>query len=126
MSKAALPGYGWSSASNPHMSDLLTPEVLSLLSTIKAERVLDLGSGNGYLCSKLSAAGYSVVGVEVDERGVQIAQAAHPSIPFYQYSVEEDPSDLMRTEKPFDVVVSTEVIEHLFLPICCRFTPHAS
>lgn len=98
------------------MSDLLTPEVLSLLRTIKADRVLDLGSGNGFLCSKLSAAGYNVVGVEVDEGGVKIAQATYPNIPFYQYSVEDDPSELMRTEEPFDVVVSTEVIEHLFSP----------
>lgn len=92
--------------------------VLRLLGTIGARRVLDLGCGNGDLCGQLAAAGYDAVGVELDTEGVQIARQAHPSVPFYNFGVHDDPEALLRREghRPFDAVVSTEVIEHLYAP----------
>jgi SAM-dependent methyltransferase len=61
--------------------------------------------------------GYEVAGVEYDRSGVELARNAYPSIPFYRVGVQDDPDDLiLKAEKPFDVVVSTEVIEHLFSP----------
>ena len=92
--------------------------VLNILRRIGARRVLDLGCGNGELCGQLARAGYDVVGVEVDADGVRIARQAHPQISFHNFGVHDDPQGLLGREgdRPFDAVVSTEVIEHLYAP----------
>ncbi len=77
-------------------------------------RVADLGSGNGYLAGLLSNAGYSVTGVESSADGIEVARAAYPSVRFVHASVYDDLRD--RVGVPFDVVLATEVIEHLFDP----------
>ena len=54
--------------------------------------------------------------MENDQQGVRIAAAAYPSIRFFNFGVQDDPAKLLACEQPFDVVVSTEVIEHLYAP----------
>ena len=108
--------YGWSTAESPDSCGYLAPRVLEILKGLKVRRVLDLGAGNGALCSQLAASGYDTVGVEYDGHGVEIAKKTYPSIPFYRFGVQDDPAELLRVEKPFEAVVSTEVIEHLFSP----------
>lgn len=109
--------YGWTSAEQPQSCDYLTPVILELLRELSPRRVLDLGAGNGALCRQLVKSGYEVVGVEPDAAGVAIAQRHCPGARFYQLSVDDDP-DLVLADYPngFDVVVSTEVIEHLYAP----------
>jgi 2-polyprenyl-3-methyl-5-hydroxy-6-metoxy-1,4-benzoquinol methylase len=77
---------------------------------------LDLGSGNGSLCALLASQNYHVVGVEYDSEGVEVARKSNPGLAFYNYGVQDDPALLAAQEAAFDVVVSTEVIEHLFSP----------
>ena len=89
---------------------------MQLLGRLNIKRVLDLGAGNGALCALLASAGYEAVGVEYDAQGVEVAKNAHPDIPFYRFGVQDDPHELLKHERPFDAVVSTEVIEHLFSP----------
>jgi 2-polyprenyl-3-methyl-5-hydroxy-6-metoxy-1,4-benzoquinol methylase len=108
--------YGWTEAEGPPSCDYIAPKILSLIEELKVNRVLDLGSGNGALCSDLKKAGYEVVGVEYDKKGVEIARTACPDIRFYNLGVHDDPNLLLGSEKCFDAVVSTEVIEHLFSP----------
>jgi 2-polyprenyl-3-methyl-5-hydroxy-6-metoxy-1,4-benzoquinol methylase len=108
--------YGWSSTQGPHTCDFLAPEILRILKNLTVRRVMDLGCGNGALCATLSASGYEVVGVEYDAGGVELAKKTYPSIPFYRFGVQDDPQELLPHEKPFDAVVSTEVIEHLYSP----------
>jgi 2-polyprenyl-3-methyl-5-hydroxy-6-metoxy-1,4-benzoquinol methylase len=108
--------YGWHSQVGPESCGYIAPEVLRVVAKLGSRRVLDLGSGNGALCGQLARTGVQVVGAELDARGVEIARLAHPAIPFYQFGVEDDPADFMRRERPFDAVVSTEVIEHLYSP----------
>ena len=108
--------YGWKDAQSACSGDYLAREVLSLLKGLRSTRVLDLGAGNGHLCGELKAAGFDAVGVEYDGNGVNIARKAHPSVPFYNFGVQDDPKLLLEKEAPFDTVVSTEVIEHLFSP----------
>jgi 2-polyprenyl-3-methyl-5-hydroxy-6-metoxy-1,4-benzoquinol methylase len=108
--------YGWSTAEVPESVDCITPKAISLLNELGAKRVLDLGAGNGALCAKLASAGYDLVGVEYDKKGVDIAKSAYPAIPFYNFGVQDDPSLLLEHESEFDAVVSSEVIEHLFSP----------
>jgi 2-polyprenyl-3-methyl-5-hydroxy-6-metoxy-1,4-benzoquinol methylase len=108
--------YGWNSADAPGSCAFLAPLVIKLLAHLKVKRVLDIGSGNGTLCSILEKHGFDAVGVETDQGGVECARAACPNIKFYCFGVQDEPSELMSKEKPFDAVVSTEVVEHLFSP----------
>jgi 2-polyprenyl-3-methyl-5-hydroxy-6-metoxy-1,4-benzoquinol methylase len=110
--------YGWDSASSPASCGYVAPMVLKILKRIGARRVLDLGCGNGELCSQLAREGYDVVGVEVSSDGVRIARQAHPGIPFHNFGVHDDPQVLLgrESDRLFDAVVSTEVIEHLYAP----------
>lgn len=109
--------YGWMSETGPHSCEYLVPAVIAQLAKLKPASVLDLGSGNGALCRALVHRGYHVVGVEPDADGVAVARKAAPGIPFYQLAVGDSPSPLVSDyPQGFDVVVSTEVIEHLYLP----------
>ncbi|MEP7242655.1 MAG: class I SAM-dependent methyltransferase [Gammaproteobacteria bacterium] len=118
MNDNAVTDYGWTSAETPGSCDYLAPQVLQLLKGLDVRRVLDLGSGNGQLCKRLAHAGYDTVGVELDAGGVQVARRSFPELRFHNYGVQHDPHLLLAAEfdKPFDAVVSTEVIEHLFSP----------
>ncbi|MGB2962492.1 MAG: class I SAM-dependent methyltransferase [Anaerolineales bacterium] len=116
MDKMVVDDYGWDSIEGPHSCAYITPRILSLLKKLGVRRVLDLGSGNGMLCSQLADQGYEVVGVEVDEKGISIARSAYPEVDFYNFSVEDDPNDFLKDETPFEVIISTEVIEHLYSP----------
>ena len=107
--------YGWTSSVS-HSCDYLAPEVIELLRTLAVERVLDLGCGNGALCGALHTEGWQAVGVEPDEAGVAIARTLYPAVSFHPFGVHSDPANLLAIEDPFDVVVSTEVVEHLFAP----------
>jgi 2-polyprenyl-3-methyl-5-hydroxy-6-metoxy-1,4-benzoquinol methylase len=110
--------YGWSTSAGPESCGYVTPVVLATLKNLGAKRVLDLGCGNGQLCALLGAAGFDSVGVDADRGGVAIARAAYPHIHFHHCGIDSDPRQLLSAEgdRPFDAVVSTEVVEHLFSP----------
>jgi len=108
--------YGWSSSEGPQSCGYITPSILVLLRQLNVKRVLDVGSGNGHLCSAIASEGYDVVGVEYDKNGVDIASKMHPHLTFLNYGVQDDPDLLVQQVETFDAVVSTEVIEHLFSP----------
>lgn len=108
--------YGWVAEQATHSQAYIAPHLVPILRRLGARRVLDLGAGNGALCGLLARHGFDVVGVEFDARGVDIARAAHPAIRFYRMGVQDDPSALTSEQQPFDAVVSTEVIEHLYSP----------
>ena len=108
--------YGWSSSQGPQSCGYIAPRIIELLRKLNVKRVLDLGAGNGALCAQVAKAGYEVAGVEYDKVGVDVARTSHPDISFYNFGVQDNPADLLAQEQAFDVVVSTEVIEHLFSP----------
>lgn len=109
--------YGWTSERGPTSCGYIAPTILGLLEDLKPGRVLDLGAGNGALCRELVAAGYEVVGVEPDGAGLTIARQHSPGVRFYQLAVDDSPDPVLADyPEGFDVVVSTEVIEHLYAP----------
>lgn len=109
--------YGWSAAVAPHSCAYIAPRILALLAALRPARVLDLGCGNGALCGEIARRGYDIAGVEYDRAGVELARRTHPGLRFHRYGVQDDPQLLLAAEgAPFDVVVSTEVIEHLYAP----------
>lgn len=114
-SESDVTDYGWSTE-DPGSSSYLNPRVLSMIAPFKPKRILDIGCGNGILCEQLRQVGYSVVGMDFDQGGVAIARQNFPGINFYPYGVQHDPATLTKEEWLFDMVISTEVIEHLFAP----------
>ena len=106
--------YRWGSAAVPHTAAYLHSHIIAACRRVSANRILDLGCGNGALCASLRSAGFDVVGCDPSEDGIAIARRAYPGIPFHKLGVYDSPAAL--DSNGFDVVVSTEVIEHLFLP----------
>ncbi len=74
------------------------------------ERVLDLGCGDGTFTAQLQDAGAEPVGVEVAETALRRARAAHPGLRFLLAPLE---GALPLEDCAFDVVWSSEVIEHV-------------
>ena len=91
----------------------LVPAVVSCLPK-PPQRLIDLGCGNGALSSKLQTAGMIVTGIEGTESGVDRARQAYPDVTFIQHELGTPLPDTLQGQ--FDVVVSAEVIEHLFFP----------
>lgn len=104
-------------------ADALTcaPYVFPLVKRLTREtreppaRVLDVGCGNGALSGVLAADGYHVTGVDLSPEGIDIARSEYPSCRFEVSSANESILTQLRAE-PFDLVVSTEVVEHLYDP----------
>jgi len=78
-------------------------------------RVLDVGCGNGFLMSQFLEKGCAVVGVDLSQEGIALARATYPSGRFELLPADDRILELLG-EEPFDVVVSTEVVEHLYAP----------
>lgn len=105
--------YGWGE-SEPLSHGYLDMAIAGSLRKLQVKRVLDLGCGNGALCHSLSRQGYDCTGCDADKAGVEIAQKRSPDVNFMHLGVYDDPALLGNSD--FDVVVSAEVIEHLYYP----------
>ena len=106
------------------LSDLLV-EVIRAQAGVQT--ICDLGCGNGYLASRLAAAGHTVTGVDASERMLAIANTHYRSgraefrhAPLGPAAVEQ-----LRDRAPFDLVVSADVVEHLYRPASLVETANA-
>jgi 2-polyprenyl-3-methyl-5-hydroxy-6-metoxy-1,4-benzoquinol methylase len=101
--KVISPGHQW-----------IDPVILKIVDRLVPRRVLDLGCGNGVLARKIADRGYHVIGIEHSESAVAEAREMFPGVDFRVCGVYEDPkaADL----GTFDLVVSEEVVEHLYYP----------
>ena len=108
--------FPFESAAPSHMHALLWPAVRELSGPVRpGQRVLDAGCGNGALCGEYLARGCATVGVDLSTSGIDIARQAHPGGRFERATIDERLLEHL-AERPFDLVVSTEVIEHLYDP----------
>ena len=118
MKLAEISGYTYADDSPNYAHAYLAPAVLRILDGLVAEgaerRVFDLGCGNGSFAALLAERGYSVVGVDPSEEGIARARRAHPELPLYQGSAYDD---LRSTYGQFPLVVSLEVVEHVYSPV---------
>ena len=106
--------YQFESAEPAHTDAYLTAPIIRMCKALGASRVLDLGCGNGALCGQLVKSGFTVAGCDPSEDGIRFAKEAVPAARFTRIGVDDDPAEL--GERDFDVVVSTEVVEHLIVP----------
>lgn len=101
--------YGWTDQP-PLSCNVLTRPVREIVGRLAPTSILDAGCGNGALAGALAADGYSVIGVDADASGIAAARRLFPAVEFKRGKFDEMPPG------SFDVVVSTEVIEHLYAP----------
>lgn len=78
-------------------------------------RILDVGCGNGHWARRLAGSGHRVVGIDASAQRIAQARSDVPDARFEQLDIGEGLLAGLG-EQPFDLVISTEVVEHLFSP----------
>ncbi|MFY8148226.1 MAG: class I SAM-dependent methyltransferase [Prochlorococcaceae cyanobacterium] len=120
--------YGWAFSGPDHTDAYLLEPIAALLPPLPADRpgrALDLGCGNGWLSGWLAARGWQVVGVDPSATGIERARAGHPAVRFEVLFAGPDLLEHLGVE-PFDLVVSTEVVEHLYAPRAWAAAAHGA
>ena len=80
----------------------------------KDSRILEVGSGLGYLTYSLNRAGYNVVGIDISSKSVEEAESRFGNI--YECIDLVDFLDIEGNCGSYDIVILTEVIEHVPAP----------
>lgn len=107
--------YSYGRADPAHTASYLWMPLRDLLEkhTRDDARILDLGCGNGAFAAELSEQGYDVTGMDPSQDGIEQARRAHPGLDVHVGSAYDD---LQSGYGTFDVVVSLEVVEHVYYP----------
>lgn len=113
MANLELDGYHWDSAALTAAHDYLLPAVLRELREFQPGRLFDLGCGNGSVANVLAQHGWDVTGVDPSAEGIAFANASYPHLKLYRGSAYDD---LVALYGRFPVVVSLEVVEHVYYP----------
>lgn len=108
--------YGYDSTRPIHTQAYLVPVLQRLAPTLRPGlRVLDVGCGKGDIANDFARLGCHVVGVDLSPTGIEMARKEYPKIRFEVLGADESVLQNLN-EEPFDVVISTEVVEHLYSP----------
>jgi 2-polyprenyl-6-hydroxyphenyl methylase/3-demethylubiquinone-9 3-methyltransferase len=111
-----VPEYGYSNAELACSSSYLLPVIRQKLEGLPpGSVVLDLGCGNGSLLAAFRRRGWALHGLEISSSGLAEARQAYPGIEFHCADLTTDLSAHPLAGR-CDAVISTEVVEHLFLP----------
>ena len=109
--------YGFRHREPCHMQSRILPPLFELCGELleTGARVLDVGCGNGYTAGQFLERGCDVVGIDLSESGIELAREAYPDARFELLPADDRILERLACD-PFDIVVSTEVIEHLYSP----------
>jgi 2-polyprenyl-6-hydroxyphenyl methylase/3-demethylubiquinone-9 3-methyltransferase len=112
-----ISGYTYEDGDLNPSHDYLVPPVLKILGSLHLpqdrNRIFELGCGNGAVAEVLTRHGYQLTGVDVSVQGVEQAQRRHPHLSLQLGSAYDC---LANTYGRFPVVISLEVVEHLYDP----------
>ena len=115
MATRAYTEFEWQSAepANGASGEKLTEVFAGLVQKFDGVRsICDLGCGNGHIAGRLASLGYKVTGIDASQSGIRIAQHAYPDVRFVQALINRE----LNGFDNFDLVISSDVIEHLYRP----------
>ena len=105
--------YGFEDANPAHTHGYLWGPVMKQIDASSAKRIFDLGCGNGAFARHLNSLGYQANGVDPSEEGIARAKCADPSL---QVAVGNAYDPLAEIYGTFPLIVSLEVVEHVYFP----------
>ena len=108
--------FKFASADAEHTAQYLLPAVLRILAgegESAKTSIFDLGCGNGATAEILQRHGYEVIGVDPSTSGIREAHRAYPNMQLFVASAYDD---LAARFGRFQVVLSLEVVEHVYYP----------
>ena len=110
-----ISGYGYEDGELNSSYGYLLPALQTELGRLDGDdkRLFDLGCGNGSIGAAVGREGWDVTGVDVSSDGIAYANRVHPELRLETGSAYEDLAGKYGT---FPVVVSLEVVEHLYDP----------
>jgi len=115
--KTRTTGYRYADARLNDSHDILLPAVSRILETLPLEgssrRLFELGCGNGSVANELSRSDWLVTGVDTSTEGIRQARASYPTLTLFEGSAYDD---LAGCYGRFPVVLSLEVVEHVYAP----------
>ncbi|AUG54547.1 class I SAM-dependent methyltransferase [Thalassospira marina] len=122
----SIDGYTWENSSHENSHSYILPAINKIISEHASKKknklkIFDLGCGNGSLTHQLSQLGYDVCGVDPSQEGISIANQEFPHLKLTQGSAYDD---LAKQYGTFDIVVSIEVVEHVYAPRIYAKTLH--
>lgn len=100
----------------PHYKYIL-PHLYRNMETIpKESKILDMGCGKGWVTNYLYELGFkNIIGSDVNKKHLEIASGNFPNLKFINISGADN--NLKKMYKNyFDVIISIEVIEHIYEP----------
>lgn len=110
----AIADFGYASGTVAHTHAYLMPTVHAALARhARGKRVFELGCGNGAAAAEIAATGYDVAGIDPSHSGIAAARQIAPSCRLEHGSSEDALAERFGT---FDVVLSLEVVEHVYAP----------
>jgi 2-polyprenyl-6-hydroxyphenyl methylase/3-demethylubiquinone-9 3-methyltransferase len=117
MDGAEISGYRYADAGAGHHHNYLLPTVFETLDALNLpadqRRLFELGSGNGSVAHALTLRGWDVTGVDPSATGIAQARSAYPGLKLAEGSAYDD---LAGRYGQFPVVLSLEVVEHVYAP----------
>jgi SAM-dependent methyltransferase len=95
----------------------LLPTLFRILNSLelkeKDRNIFELGCGNGSVANELNHSGYGIIGVDPSSEGIAQANLNYPELKLYHGSAYDD---LATQFGQFPIVISLEVIEHVYFP----------
>jgi len=117
--------YTYSAANSEASHQHLYPSVSRFLKNVSpGSVVMDAGCGNGSFIALFQDRNWQLHGSDLSTTGIEVARKTFPNINFFLADGQTLYRDFLATVGQVDVVISTEVIEHLydprgFLRNCC-------
>lgn len=115
--QSTISGYRYTNSELNQSHGYLLPTVFRLLDGLNLpadqHRLFEVGCGNSSVAHELTRRGWDVTGVDPSAEGIAQANRAHPDLKLYSGSAYDD---LAARYGRFPVVLSLEVVEHVYFP----------
>ena len=112
-----ISGYVYEDSELNESHQYLLPSVLNILASLSIppsrRRLFEIGCGNGAVAAVLAKEGYELTGVEVSAQGLKEARRRYPHLSLQPGSAYDRLAEIYGQ---FPIVVSLEVVEHLYAP----------